>query len=139
MNATAIVLLVIAIALVPVAGVFAALDAALQRLSKARVDELRRDGVAHAGALVDVMAERSRHVALLLLLRIVCETAAAVLVAAVFFRLFDGIAPGVVAAAAVMTVVSYVLIGVGPRTLGRQHAYGIALSAAPLIRLLGRV
>jgi CBS domain containing-hemolysin-like protein len=139
MNTTAIVLLVIAVALVPVAGVFAALDAALQRLSKARVDELRRDGVARAGALVDVMAERSRHVALLLLLRILCETAAAVLVAAVFFRVFDGIAPGVAVAAAVMTVVSYVLIGVGPRTLGRQHAYGIALRAASLIRLLGRV
>jgi magnesium and cobalt exporter, CNNM family len=139
MNTTAIVLLVIAVVLVLVAGVFAALDAALQRLSKARVDELRRDGVKRAGALAEVMEERSRHVALLLLLRIVCETGAAVLVAAVFFRLFDSIAPGVAAAAAVMTVVSYVLIGVGPRTLGRQHAYGIAMSAAGLIRLLGRV
>ena len=40
MSATAIVLLVIAVVLVLVAGVFAMLDAALQRLSKARVDEL---------------------------------------------------------------------------------------------------
>jgi CBS domain containing-hemolysin-like protein len=38
-----------------------------------------------------------------------------------------------------MTVVSYVLVGVGPRTLGRQHAYGIALRSAGLVRLLGRV
>jgi CBS domain containing-hemolysin-like protein len=139
MTATAIVLLVIAVVLVLIAGVFAALDAALQRLSKARVDELRRDGVKRATALVQVMEERSRHVALLLLLRIVCETAATALVALIFDRLFDGLALGVVAAIAVMTVVSYVLIGVGPRTLGRQHAYPIALSAAPLIRLLGRL
>jgi CBS domain containing-hemolysin-like protein len=139
MSTTAIVLLVIAVALVLVAGVFAALDAALQRLSKARVDELRRDGVKRAGALVEVMGDRSRYVSLLLLLRIVCEMTAAVLVADVFFVLFDGVALGVVVAAAVMTVVSYVLVGVGPRTVGRQHAYTVAMAAAPLIRLLGRL
>ena len=42
MSPTAVVLLVIAVCLVLLAGVFAALDAALQRLSKARVEELRR-------------------------------------------------------------------------------------------------
>jgi CBS domain containing-hemolysin-like protein len=139
MSPTAVVLLVIAVVLVLLGGIFAALDAALQRLSKARVDEMRRDGVKGAKALVEIMTERSRHVALLLLLRIVCEMTAAVLVAAVFFRLFDSIALGVVTAAGVMTVVSYVLVGVGPRTIGRQHAYTVASRAAGLIRLLGRV
>jgi len=139
MSATAIVLLVIAVLLVLIAGVFAALDAALQRLSKARVDELRRDGKKRAGALVLVMEERSRHVALLLLLRIACETAATVLVALITYRLVDGLAVGALTAIAVMTVVSYVLIGVGPRTIGRQHAYSVAMAAAPLIRFLGRV
>jgi CBS domain containing-hemolysin-like protein len=139
MSSTAIVLLVIAVFLVLIAGVFAALDAALQRLSKARVDEMRRDGAKRAGALVQVMEERSRHIALLLLLRIVCETAATVLVTLIFYVLLDGFTLGVVVATAVMTVVSYVLIGVGPRTVGRQHAYPVALAAAPLIRLLGRV
>jgi CBS domain containing-hemolysin-like protein len=38
-----------------------------------------------------------------------------------------------------MVVVSYVLIGVGPRTLGRQHAYGTALATAGIVKLLGRV
>ncbi|MCZ2828512.1 hemolysin family protein [Modestobacter sp. VKM Ac-2986] len=139
MSPTAIVLLVIAVLLVLVAGVFGALDAALQRLSVARVEELRRDGAKRAGPLMAVVEERARHVALLLLLRIVCEMTAAVLVAGVFFRLFDSVPVGVAVAAAVMTVVSYVLVGVGPRTIGRQHAYPIALAAAPLVRLLGRM
>ncbi|WP_164701418.1 hemolysin family protein [Modestobacter sp. KNN46-3] len=139
MSSTAIVLLGIAVVLVLVAGVFAALDAALQRLSKAAVEELRRDGAKRAGPLAQVMEDRARHVALLLLLRIACETAATVIVAVILDGLFDGVALGVLTAIAVMTVVSYVLIGVGPRTLGRQHAYGIALSAASLIRLLGRL
>ncbi|QXG75534.1 hemolysin family protein [Modestobacter sp. L9-4] len=139
MSPTAVVLLVIAVLLVLLAGVFGALDAALQRLSVARVEELRRDGAKRAGPLLQVVEERARHVALLLLLRIVCEMTAAVLVAGVFFRLFDSVPLGVVVAAAVMTVVSYVLVGVGPRTVGRQHAYPIALAAAPLVRLLGRM
>ena len=40
---------------------------------------------------------------------------------------------------AVMVVISYVLIGVGPRTLGRQHAYPVALVGAGPVLLLGRV
>jgi len=40
MSPSAIALLIVAILLVPLAGLFAAMDAALQRVSKARVDEL---------------------------------------------------------------------------------------------------
>ena len=41
-----------------------------------------------------------------------------------------GVGWGLVAAAAIMVVVSFVVIGVGPRTVGRQNAYTIALLAA---------
>ena len=41
-----------------------------------------------------------------------------------------GVGWGLVAAAAIMVVVSFVAIGVGPRTVGRQNAYTIALVAA---------
>ena len=51
MSSWAITLLVVAILLVPLAGVFAAMDAALQRVSKARVEELRREGVKRAKSL----------------------------------------------------------------------------------------
>jgi CBS domain containing-hemolysin-like protein len=139
MSPGAITLLVIAICLVPLAGLFGAMDAALQRVSKARVEELRREGVKRAKSLEEVLADRSRHVSLLLLLRIVCETLATVLVTVLLFDLWGGGWRAVLAAAAIMTVVSYVLVGVGPRTLGRQHAYGIALHTASLMKLLGRV
>jgi CBS domain containing-hemolysin-like protein len=139
MNTGAITLLVVAISLVPLAGFFAALEAALQRVSKARVEELRREEVARAAALEEVVAERARHVALLLLLRIVCEMGAAVLATVVLYDLWGGGWRTFLSVAGVMTVVSYVLVGVGPRTLGRQHAYGIALGTAGVVRLLGRV
>jgi CBS domain containing-hemolysin-like protein len=38
-----------------------------------------------------------------------------------------------------MVVVSYVLIGVGPRTTGRQHPYRVALVGAGVVLLLGRM
>ena len=139
MTSGEITLLVIAVCLIPLAGLFGAMDAALQRVSKARVDEMRRDGVKRAGVLSDVVAERARHVALLLLLRIACEMVAATLVAVVLYRIWGGGWQSVPVAAGVMTVVSYVLVGVGPRTLGRQHAYGTALAGAGVVRLLGRV
>ncbi|MGY1593157.1 hemolysin family protein [Geodermatophilus sp. SYSU D00965] len=139
MTSGEITLLVIAVCLIPLAGTFGALDAALQRVSKARVDEMRRDGVKRAAVLADVVDERARHVALLLLLRIACEMVAAVLGTVVLYRLWGGGWQTVLTAAGVMTVVSYVLVGVGPRTLGRQHAYGVALASAGVVRLLGRV
>jgi CBS domain containing-hemolysin-like protein len=37
-----------------------------------------------------------------------------------------------------MTVVSFVVVGVGPRTIGRQHAYAVGAVTAPLVRTLGR-
>src|SRR3982750_2769144 len=139
MSPGAITLLVIAVLLVPLAGLFGAMDAALQRVSKARVEEMRREGVKRAASLEEVVAERARHVALLLLLRIVCEMVATVLVTVVFLDLFPSTWQAVLVAAGVMTVISYVLVGVGPRTLGRQHAYGTALATAGLVKLLGRV
>src|SRR3712207_4552011 len=91
MTSGEITLLVIAVCLIPLAGLFGAMEAALQRVSKARVDELRRDGVKRAGVLSDVVAERPRHVALLLLLRIACEMVAATLVAVILHRILGEI------------------------------------------------
>jgi CBS domain containing-hemolysin-like protein len=139
MTSGAITLLVVAICLVPLAGIFGAMESALQRVSKARVEEMRRDVVKRAAALEEVVQERARHVALLLLLRIACETLAAVLVTVLFYDVWGSGWQTVLTSAGVMVVVSYVLVGVGPRTLGRQHAYGVALATAGVMKLLGRV
>jgi CBS domain containing-hemolysin-like protein len=139
MSGAAITALVVAVCLVPLAGLFGAMDAALQRISKARVDELRRGGAPRAAGLESVLDDRARLVALLLLLRIACEMVAAVLVTVALTSVWGTGWRTLVVAAAVMIVVSYVLVGVGPRTLGRQHAYAVALRTAGLVRLLGRV
>ena len=118
-----------AIVLIGVAGLFAATDAAISTVSIARVEELVRDERPGAVRLARVMAERPRFINLVVLLRIACEVSATVLLAA-FLDDYLGVSWGLVSAAAIMTVVSFVAIGVGPRTVGRQNAYSISLLAA---------
>ena len=38
-----------------------------------------------------------------------------------------------------MTIIVFVVVGVAPRTIGRQHAYTVGRYAAPIVRWLGRV
>ncbi|HJQ47892.1 MAG TPA: hemolysin family protein [Amycolatopsis sp.] len=137
--ASSAVLLVIAVALVLLGGVFAAADAAVSAVSAARVDGLIRMGRPGARRLATVVAERRRHINLLLLLRMGCELTATVLVTVVFLRWIEPVALAVVVAALVMVVVSFVLIGVGPRTIGRQHPYRVGALVAGPVRALGSV
>ncbi len=130
-------LLVVAVLLVPVAGLFAAADAALNSVSRAHVDSLVREGKPGARALAKVVADRPRHVNLLLLLRLAAETTATVLVTIAFVQVFATAWVGALVAVGVMVVVSYVFIGVGPRTLGRQHPYRIGMLLAAPVRALG--
>ena len=129
-------LLIVAILLVPVAGLFAAADAALNSVSRAHVESLVREGTPGARALAKVVADRPRHVNLLLLLRLAAETTATVLVTVEFIQIFATPWVGALVAAGVMVVVSYVFIGVGPRTLGRQHPYRIGMVLAGPVRAL---
>jgi CBS domain containing-hemolysin-like protein len=118
-----------AIALIGFGGLFAAIDAAISTVSIARVEEMVRDERPAAVRLARVINERPRYINLVVLLRIACEiTATALLVDFLYEHL--GLDWGLIAAAAIMVVISFVLIGVGPRTLGRQNAYTIALGAA---------
>jgi CBS domain containing-hemolysin-like protein len=118
-----------AIALVGLGGLFAAIDAAVSTVSMARVEELVRDERPGAVRLIGIMADRPRYINLVVLLRITCEVSATVLMAA-YLDDYLGVSWGLAAAAAIMAVVSFVLVGVGPRTVGRQNAYTISLFAA---------
>ncbi|QFU92795.1 hemolysin family protein [Amycolatopsis sp. YIM 10] len=132
-------LLIIAVTLVLLGGVFAAADAAVSTVSQARAEGMVRLGRAGARQLVAVIAERRRHINLLLLLRLGCELTSTVLVTVVFLRWIEPVSLAVVVAGVVMVVVSYVLIGVGPRTIGRQHPYRVGLVVAGPVRALGTV
>jgi len=139
MTSADIAVLIVAICLVPLAGVLAAVDSALGRVSVARVDEFLRDERKGAKALRAIVDDRARYTNLLLLLRLTCELTATVLATIVARAEFGTRWPVPVITALIMVVVSYAIVGVGPRTLGRQHPYPIALGSAGMVRVVGRV
>jgi CBS domain containing-hemolysin-like protein len=139
-------LLVVAAVFVVVAGVFSSVDAALSSFSKARAEQIAADGASGARRLLVIVGDPPRYLNTALFLRMLAETAATVLVTVTMLDLFDsgGARPGdgvgfgrwkaMLVSLAVMLVVSYVVIGVSPRTVGRQHSERVALlSSGPLI------
>jgi CBS domain containing-hemolysin-like protein len=132
--------LVTAGALVVLAGVFSAADAALTTYSRARADELVGEGRPGAKRLVALLDDRARYLNTAILLRLLCETGAAVLVTLVVLRWYDGSRwPTILTSVGVMLVVSFVVVGVAPRTTGRQHADRVAPVAAAILTVATRV
>jgi CBS domain containing-hemolysin-like protein len=126
--------LVIAAVLVVLAGVFSAADAALTSYSRARAEELVDEDRPGARQLVRLLDDRARYLNTAILLRLLCEGGAAVLLTLVVLRWYDGsVWPTILTAVGVMLIVSFVVIGVAPRTLGRQHPDRVAPVAATIL------
>jgi CBS domain containing-hemolysin-like protein len=134
-----VVALMVAICLIPIGGLLACVDSALARVSVARIDEFLREERRGARALHTVVADRARYTNLLLLLRVSCELTATVLVAIVARSQYGAHWPVPFFTVLVMVVVSYALVGVGPRTIGRQHPNRVALAGAGAVLVLGKV
>ncbi len=132
-------MLVAAVVLSLIAGFFASADAALSSFSRARAAELVTEQRPGAPRLQRITDDPARFLNTVLLLRMVAETTSIVLVALVVADAFGGTWQRVLLAAGVMVVVSYVAIGVAPRTLGRQHAERVALLSAGTVIGLTRV
>ena len=93
-------------------------------------------------ALARVAAgSNSQYSSLLMLMRACAEAAAAVLVTLAFTHWLDAGWEAFLAAAAVVLVARYVLIGVGPRAIGRKRAERVSATTTrllrPVVRLLG--
>ncbi len=132
-------LIVLAVALIAVAGAFAAMEAAISRLSRSTVDELARGRLGQR--LREIADDTPRYLNIALLLRVMCELTATALVAVIALEEVDNRWGAIGITAGVMVVASYVVVGVSPRTVGRQHSGRVGLLAAavlpPLATFLG--
>ncbi|MEV0265191.1 hemolysin family protein [Streptomyces sp. NPDC050617] len=136
-------LLAVAVLLVVVAWLAACAEAGLARTTRFRAEEAVRSGRRGSAKLMAVAADPTRYLNVALLVRVACEMAAGVLVTYVFLGEFDRTWEALVLAMAVMVLVSYVAVGVSPRTIGRQHPVNTATAAAyvllPLARVMGPI
>ncbi|RMB86431.1 hemolysin family protein [Streptomyces shenzhenensis] len=133
-----------AIALIVVAWLAACAEAGLARVSSFRAEEAVKSGRRGSAKLAQVAADPTRYLNVALLVRVACEMAAAALVTYACLEEFPGsTAEALLVAMAVMVLVSYVAVGVSPRTIGRQHPLNTATAAAyvlvPLARVMGPI
>jgi CBS domain containing-hemolysin-like protein len=131
--------IVAVVALVAVAGFSACADAALSRVSRVRAAELVEEGVPRAGRLQELVDDPARALNLVLLLRVACEIAATVVVTVLCVRRIDSVWGATFTAIGIMIAVSYIFVGVMPRTIGRQHSVRVALAFAGPLALLQKV
>lgn len=140
-------LVLIAIALIVASGLLIAAETAMTRVSKTRIDELRKEGDGNerrAELLLGVLQDRARYVNVLFLLSTIATITSITLISYVAVRALtsgDGWSTWIalVVVIAALVVVAYIGLGVAPRTLGRQHAERIALIAARPTRFLATI
>jgi CBS domain containing-hemolysin-like protein len=104
------------------AGFLAGSESAINSISRVFVEELELKSSRAAAWVQKVIKEPARYLNVILFVRKACELTATVIVAEAFVDFFESITVAMAAAIGVMLVLSYVVVGVGPRTLGKQHA-----------------
>ncbi len=133
-------LVMLAVALVALAATLTTVEAALSAFSRARALELAHEQRPGAIRLLRLLDDAAHHLNALLVVRLLTETSAVVLGTAM---VLDLLGPdewtSVLAAIGLMFLVLFVLVGVGPRTIGRQRSEAISLATAGLVIGLGRV
>ena len=132
------------IALLIFAGFLAASESALTSISRVVIEEI--EGKRGTALLRKYTAQPARYLNVILLVRKLCEFTATVLLAVILLRSYSS-AQAMALTVVIMVVLSYVVVGVGPRTLGKQQphkyarygiivAYGLAFLLGPVTTLL---
>jgi CBS domain containing-hemolysin-like protein len=132
-------LVALALSLIAIAAAFSASEAAFARVSRSRVSELVAEGRRGSGTLAEVVAEPAPVMSVTTFLRVVAESGAVVAVTLVYVGALPVWWHAALAGAGTMAALSFVVVGVGPRTLGHQHADALGLVAAPVVSALSRV
>ncbi|MGW4650876.1 hemolysin family protein [Kitasatospora sp. NPDC004289] len=136
-------LLVGALLLVVLGWLAACAEAGISRVSRFRAEEAVRAGRRGADRLLTLASDPIRYLNLATLIRVSSEMAAAVLVTVVCVRSIEVTWQAVLLAFAVMVLVSFVAVGVSPRTIGRQHPLTTSTAASfvllPLAGVLGPI
>ena len=141
MDVSDIIGLLVVLAVLFLGSLLSVLETAVSSISPARVESMVKDERAGSPRLLRVIQQRARHINMLVLLRTICEVSGAVFGTALAISLISSHAWAITVAIVIVTVATFVIIGVLSRTMGRQNPYSISLATAPVLlgldRLLG--
>ncbi|HRN29197.1 MAG TPA: hemolysin family protein [Terrimesophilobacter sp.] len=124
-----------AVLLVALGGWLAAAESATGVLSRQDVLDLAAKSRAKR-SLLAIADETGEHINAASFVRVVVETTAAVLITLAFMSVFEEWWWVLLCSAALMTLVSFVLVGASPRAIGRVRARGVLRYSAGLVHTL---
>lgn len=125
-----IVALVIIVALL-FSGLLGSVEAAVSSISRARVETIVKEKEsANARRLLRVVDRRAEHINLLILGRTILDATAAVFAAMLAMNFMDSTLKALIAAIGGIALVTFAIIGVFARTVGRKNPYTISLQSA---------
>ena len=120
------------------AGFLAGSESALNSISRVWIDDLGDRKPKLAQRLSKVLAQPAKYTNVMLLVRKACELSATVFVTQSIMTPDANLLIRMVLVIVIMVVLSYVVVGVGPRTLGKQHAMKWAPAATLVADILAR-
>ena len=130
-------------ALLLFAGFLAGSESAINSISRVFVEELESKSSKRAAWVQRVLSEPARYLNVVLFVRKAAELGATVIVAEALIDQFESLATAMGISVGVMLVLSFVVVGVGPRTLGKQHAGAwivpASITAVILSKILGPI
>lgn len=118
------------------AACLTAAEAAIASISKSRAMQLVDEGRPGARRIQLIAQDPAPYVNATIFVRTLLEITCVVLAAAMLFDVFSADWEQVLVTVAIMVAVSFILWGVGPRTIGRQRAESVMRLVGPLIGLL---
>lgn len=123
-------LIILAVGLLFGAALVNTTETSLSALSRARVQEMEREEQAGAKLLLKIFDNRARYINSLILLRTVMEISATVTVIAIFTQTLNTEGAAFAATIILMSLVSYLVLGVFSRTIGRRDPYKVGIATA---------
>lgn len=140
MSNTNVVEIVVAAVCVLLAGLMTAGEAALHAFSLPRAEALAMERPGRRTTrLLEIMQDKAPFLNTSMFIRVLLEVLAIVLVTLVVVEHVQGTAWRILWAVGIMVAVSFIVLGVAPRTLGRQHASEVALATAGPLTVLTTV
>ncbi len=138
-----ILVISVVVALLLFAGFLAGSESAINSISRVFVEELESKSSKRAAWVQRVLSEPARYLNVVLFVRKAAELTATVIVAEALIDLFNSLAVAMSVSVGAMLVLSFVVVVVGPRTLGKQHAGAwivpASIAAVILSKILGPI
>lgn len=114
--------LTLVIGLLVFSGFLAGSESALTSMSRLLIEQIVESKPKYLKKFAKFTENPARYLNVILLVRKSCELTATVLVAAAFIEVNENNTQAIIQAIVLMVAISYVIVGVGPRTLGKQNA-----------------